>query len=162
MTTNIGSHLIQENFEKINTDNALDVIDETRGQVYEMLKKSVRPEFLNRIDETIMFMPLDRTHIRKIVEIQFGLIRKQLNENGIAIEASEEVLDYLGELGFDPQFGARPLKRVIQRKVLNELSKEVLSGNIERDSVVSVEMNKAREIEFLNIDQVPLKEEFEN
>ncbi len=154
MTTNIGSHLIQENFEKINEDNVLDVIDDTRGQVFDLLKKSVRPEFLNRIDETIMFMPLNKAHIRQIVEIQFGLIRKQLKDNGIEIEASTEVLDYLGELGFDPQFGARPLKRVIQREVLNELSKQILSGKIERDSVVSVEMGSDGAIEFLNIEKV--------
>lgn len=154
MTTNIGSHLIQENFEKINEDNVLDVIDDTREQVFDLLKKSVRPEFLNRIDETIMFMPLNKAHIRQIVEIQFGLIRKQLKDNGIEIEASTEVLDYLGELGFDPQFGARPLKRVIQREVLNELSKQILSGKIERDSVVSVEMGSDGAIEFLNIEKV--------
>ncbi len=154
MTTNIGSHLIQENFEKINEDNVLDVIDDTRDQVFDLLKKSVRPEFLNRIDETIMFMPLNKAHIRQIVEIQFGLIRKQLKDNGIEIEASTEVLDYLGELGFDPQFGARPLKRVIQREVLNELSKQILSGKIERDSVVSVEMGSDGAIEFLNIEKV--------
>lgn len=161
MTTNIGSHLIQENFEKINEENVLDVIDDTRDQVFDMLKKSVRPEFLNRIDETIMFMPLNKAHIRQIVEIQFGLIRKQLKDNGIEIEASAEVLDYLGELGFDPQFGARPLKRVIQREVLNELSKQILSGKIERDSVVSVDMNTEGGIEFLNIEKVPLRQDFE-
>lgn len=154
MTTNIGSHLIQENFEKINEENVLEVIDDTRDQVFDMLKKSVRPEFLNRIDETIMFMPLNKAHIRQIVEIQFGLIRKQLKENGIEIEASAEVLDYLGELGFDPQFGARPLKRVIQREVLNELSKQILSGKIERESVVAVEMGTEGTIEFLNIEKV--------
>lgn len=154
MTTNIGSHLIQESFGKINEENVLEVIDDTRTQVFDLLKKSVRPEFLNRIDETIMFMPLNKTHIRQIVEIQFGLIRKQLKDNGIEIEASSEVLDYLGTLGFDPQYGARPLKRVIQREVLNELSKEILSGRIARDSVVSVEMNAEGAIEFLNIEEV--------
>lgn len=162
MTTNIGSHLIQENFEKINDENVLKVVDETREQVYGLLKKSVKPEFLNRVDETIMFMPLDRSQIRQIVEIQFGLIRKQLKDNGITIEASSEVLDHLGELGFDPQFGARPLKRVIQREILNELSKQILSGSIERDSVVSIEMDAEGEIEFLNIDKVALKEELED
>ena len=101
-----------------------------------------------------MFMPLGRDHIRQIVEIQFGLIRKQLQENGIAIEATAEVLDRLGELGFDPQFGARPLKRVIQRQVLNGLSKEILSGRIQKDSVVSVELNADNEIEFVNIEKV--------
>ena len=154
MTTNIGSHLIQENFEKIDSENVLDVVEGTRNEVFELLKKSVRPEFLNRIDETIMFMPLSKDNIRQIVGIQFGLIQKQLHENGIEIEATNEVLDYLGEVGYDPQFGARPLKRVIQRKVLNELSKQILSGQIHKDSVVSVEMNLENEIEFVNIEKV--------
>ena len=151
MTTNIGAHLIQENFEKIDEENVFDVLDDTKSQVFELLKKSVRPEFLNRIDETIMFMPLNKENIRQIVEIQFGLIQKQLKDNGIEIEASAAVLDYLGELGFDPQYGARPLKRVIQRHVLNELSKQILSDKIERDAVVSVELNEQREIEFVNV-----------
>ena len=154
MTTNIGSGLIQENFEKINEENVLEVIDETKMQVFDMLKKSVRPEFLNRIDETIMFMPLNKENIRQIVRIQFGLIQKQLKENGIEIEATDEALDYLGELGWDPQFGARPLKRVIQRKVLNELSKQILSGEVQRDSVVSVDLGPDKEIEFENIEKV--------
>jgi len=151
MTTNIGSTLIQENFERIKDENLLDVIDETKLQVFEMLKKSVRPEFLNRIDETIMFMPLNRDNIRQIVRIQFGLIQKQLKESGVEIEATDEVLDYLGELGWDPQFGARPLKRVIQRRVLNELSKQILAGEITKDSVVSVELGANKEIEFVNV-----------
>lgn len=154
MTTNIGSTLIQENFEKINEENVLDIIDETKLQVFDLLKRSVRPEFLNRIDETIMFMPLNRDNIRQIVRIQFGLIQKQLKENGVEIEATDEVLDYLGELGWDPQFGARPLKRVIQRKVLNELSKEILAGRIAKDSVVSIELGPDREIEFVNVEKV--------
>ena len=154
MTTNIGSTLIQENFEKINEDNVFDIIDETKLQVFEMLKRSVRPEFLNRIDETIMFMPLNKDNIRQIVRIQFGLIQKQLKENGIEIEATNEVLDYLGELGWDPQFGARPLKRVIQRRVLNELSKQILADRIAKDSVVSVELGPDKEIEFVNVEKV--------
>jgi ATP-dependent Clp protease ATP-binding subunit ClpB len=151
MTTNIGAHLIQESFAKIDGENVFEVLDETKSQVLELLKKSVRPEFLNRIDETIMFMPLNKENIRQIVEIQFGLIQKQLKDNGIEIEASAEVLDYLGELGFDPQYGARPLKRVIQRQVLNELSKQILSDKIQRDAVVSIELNEQREIEFVNV-----------
>ncbi|NVK84986.1 MAG: AAA family ATPase, partial [Cytophagia bacterium] len=154
MTTNIGSGLIQENFEKINEENVLEIIDETKLQVFDLLKRSVRPEFLNRIDETIMFMPLNKDNIRQIVRIQFGLIQKQLKENGVEIEATDEVLDYLGELGWDPQFGARPLKRVIQRKVLNELSKEILAGRIAKDSVVSIELGPDKEIEFVNIEKV--------
>lgn len=154
MTTNIGSGLIQDNFEKINEENVLEIIDETKLQVFDLLKKSVRPEFLNRIDETIMFMPLNKENIRQIVRIQFGLIQKQLKENGVEIEATDEVLDYLGELGWDPQFGARPLKRVIQRKVLNELSKEILAGRIAKDSVVSIELSPDKEIEFINVEKV--------
>ncbi|MGW8122209.1 ATP-dependent chaperone ClpB [Roseivirga echinicomitans] len=154
MTTNIGSAIIQDNFAKIDEDNVLDIIDETKLEVMDQLKKSVRPEFLNRIDETIMFMPLNRDNIRQIVRIQFGLIQHQLSENGIEIEATDEVLDYLGELGWDPQYGARPLKRVIQRKVLNELSKQILSGKIDRDSVVSIELTADKEIEFVNIEKV--------
>ena len=154
MTTNIGSSIIQDNFAKITDENLLDVIDETKLEVMNQLKKSVRPEFLNRIDETIMFMPLNRDNIRQIVRIQFGLIQKQLSENGIEIEATDEVLDYLGELGWDPQYGARPLKRVIQRKVLNELSKQILSSKIDKDSVVSIELTADKEIEFVNIEKV--------
>lgn len=154
MTTNIGSTIIQDNFATINEENVLDVIDETKMEVMDQLKKSVRPEFLNRIDETIMFMPLNRDNIRQIVRIQFGLIQNQLSENGIEIEATDEVLDYLGELGWDPQYGARPLKRVIQRKVLNELSKQILSGKVDKDSVVSIELTPEKEIEFVNIEKV--------
>ncbi|KYG76824.1 ATP-dependent chaperone ClpB [Roseivirga echinicomitans] len=154
MTTNIGSTIIQDNFANITDENLLDVIDETKLEVMNQLKKAVRPEFLNRIDETIMFMPLNRDNIRQIVRIQFGLIQKQLSENGIEIEATDEVLDYLGELGWDPQYGARPLKRVIQRKVLNELSKQILSSKIDKDSVVSIELTADKEIEFVNIEKV--------
>ncbi|MFT6972167.1 MAG: ATP-dependent Clp protease ATP-binding subunit ClpB [Roseivirga sp.] len=154
MTTNIGSDLIQENFAKIDEDNVFEVIEATKVEVMDRLKRSVRPEFLNRIDETIMFMPLNKDNIRQIVRIQFGLIQKQLKENGVSIEATDEVLDYLGELGWDPQYGARPLKRVIQRKVLNELSKQILSGKIDRDSVVSIELSPDKEVEFINIEKV--------
>lgn len=154
MTTNIGSDIIQENFARIDEDNVFEIIEATKLEVMGQLKRSVRPEFLNRIDETIMFMPLNKDNIRQIVRIQFGLIQKQLKENGVAIEATDEVLDYLGELGWDPQYGARPLKRVIQRKVLNELSKQILSGKIDRDSVVSVELSADKEVEFINIEKV--------
>lgn len=157
MTTNIGSHLIQENFEGINPFNEEEILETTKNQVFEMLKKSVRPEFLNRIDETIMFRPLSQADIRKIVDIQFKLIQDRLEENGIKLEATDEVLNYLGKLGFDPQFGARPLKRVLQREVLNELSKEILSGNINKDSVVAITLEDGK-IKFENLDEVKLGE----
>ena len=156
MTTNIGSGLIQERFQDINPFNEDEVMSQTKREVFELLKKSVRPEFLNRIDETIMFRPLSREDMRKIVEIQFNLIKHRLEENGIKIEATDEALDHLGNIGFDPQFGARPLKRVLQREVLNQLSKEILAGNITRDSVVGIELNDNQQIGFINLDEVKI------
>ncbi|UXX80411.1 ATP-dependent chaperone ClpB [Reichenbachiella carrageenanivorans] len=157
MTTNIGSHLIQENFEKLTADNAAEVIEKTKREVFELMKQSVRPEFLNRVDETIMFRPLTRENIRKIVSIQFKQIQKRLAENGMKIESSDQVLDRLGELGFDPQFGARPLKRVMQKLILNELSKQILSGAISNDAVIGMTLNDQNDIEFINLDQVKIE-----
>ncbi len=156
MTTNIGSQVIQENFEHLTDENQEEVLERTQRQVFEQLKKSVRPEFLNRIDETIMFTPLSRADIRKIVDIQLRLIRDRLDESGIKLEVSEKVMDYLAAKGFDPQFGARPLKRVLQREILNELSKEILSGAISKDSVIGVNMTENGTIEFLNLDEVQI------
>ncbi len=152
MTTNIGSHLIQENFTNLNEENAREIIDRTRDQVMDLLKKTVRPEFLNRVDEIIMFRPLSKEDIRKIVEIQFGIIKKRLADNNITLEADDEVLEYLGEIGFDPQFGARPLKRVMQRYLLNALSKEILQGKIHKNSTVRISLNSSREIVFANME----------
>ena len=154
MTTNIGSGIIQEGFDRMEEWNREEVMEEVKIGVFDLLKKSVRPEFLNRIDETILFQPLSTTHIRKIVEIQFKLIQKRLEENGMKLEATDEVLDYLGELGFDPQFGARPLKRVMQRLILNELSKQILAGKVQKDSVIAISLDKNRELEFMNLDDV--------
>ncbi|MEQ8472782.1 MAG: ATP-dependent chaperone ClpB [Marinoscillum sp.] len=157
MTTNIGSGLIQERFEKLNEENADAVIDETRKEVFELLKRSVRPEFLNRVDETIMFRPLSKNDLRKIVGIQFKLIQQRLDESGIKIEADNKVLDYMGQIGFDPQFGARPLKRVLQREILNELSKDILSGKITKDAVIGVTLSDENQIEFINLDEVKVE-----
>ncbi len=156
MTTNTGSGLIQEAFEKMTLENQEDVLEETKKSVFDLLRKSMRPEFLNRIDETIMFRPLSKGDIRKIVGIQFNLIKRRLEESGIRLEASGEVLDALGAEGFDPQFGARPLKRVIQRRILNELSKEILAGKISKDAVVGITLNDEKEIEFLNTDEITI------
>jgi ATP-dependent Clp protease ATP-binding subunit ClpB len=156
MTSNMGAHIIQENFDKLTAANEDQVVEETKNQVIDLLRKTIRPEFLNRVDEIIMFRPLTRKEIRKIVGIQFNLIQKRLEENGIKIEASSEVLDKLGELGFDPQFGARPLKRVMQRLILNELSKEILSGSIQKESVVGITLDDKGELQFLNLDKVQL------
>ena len=140
MTSNIGSHLIQDNFTDLNEFNREEVIAKTRNDVFELLKKSIRPEFLNRIDEVIMFTPLTRDEIAEIVALQFNNLQKQLAEMGITIEASPEALDWLAQLGYDPQFGARPLKRVIQKRVLNELSKEILAGKISKDSSIKLDV----------------------
>ncbi|OAQ42355.1 ATP-dependent chaperone ClpB [Pedobacter psychrophilus] len=140
MTSNIGSHLIQENFSLMVDENRDEVIAKTKNEVFELLKKSIRPEFLNRIDEIIMFTPLNREEIRDIVKLQFVGVQKSLAEMGITIEASEEALDWLAELGYDPQFGARPLKRVIQKRILNELSKQILAGTVDRDSKIKLDM----------------------
>ena len=154
MTTNIGSHLIQERFAEMEEWNKEKVMEDTKTEVFDMLKKSVRPEFLNRIDEVIMFEPLSKSIIRKIVDIQWREIQKRLEESGIEIEATREVLDYMGEVGFDPQFGARPLKRTMQRLVLNELSKQILSGYIKNDSAVLVDLDADRQVYFKNIHHV--------
>ena len=156
MTTNIGSMLIQEQFAQLNPFNEEEVLEQTKSEVFELLKRSVRPEFLNRVDEVIMFRPLSKADIRKIVDIQFKLIQQRLQESGIQIEATDKVLEYLGEQGFDPQFGARPLKRVLQREVLNKLSKEILAGNISKDSVVGIDLDENREIRFINLDEVEI------
>lgn len=139
MTSNIGSHLIQDNFKSLDDENRDEVIAKTKNELFELLKQTIRPEFLNRIDELIMFTPLNRSEIRNIVDLQFKHVQETLSEMGVEIEASVEALDWLAELGYDPQFGARPLKRVIQKRILNELSKEILSGKIDKDSKIKLD-----------------------
>jgi ATP-dependent Clp protease ATP-binding subunit ClpB len=151
LTTNIGSHLIQERFAEMEDWNREEILEKTKAEVYDLLKKSVRPEFLNRIDETIMFEPLGKDVIRKIVDIQWREIQKRLSEANIEIDATKEVLDYLGEVGFDANFGARPLKRTMQRLVLNELSKQILSGYIKNDSAVLVDLDADKQVYFKNV-----------
>jgi ATP-dependent Clp protease ATP-binding subunit ClpB len=151
MTSNTGADIIQRNFKELNEYNHEEVVDRTRDEVVERLKQHMRPEFLNRIDEIVMFQPLKRKEIRRIVDIQFKQIQQRLHEAGIALEATDEVLDYLGEQGFDPQFGARPLKRVIQRVILNELSKEILSGKVSKDAVVEAVLEDG-EVHFENVE----------
>lgn len=151
MTTNIGSNIIQENFEKINDENYFDVLEETKDEVVALLKKSVRPEFVNRIDELIMFRPLSRKDIRKIVDIQVELVRKRLEDAGVKIELSDAARDRLAKLGYDPQFGARPLKRVLQRELLNELSKQILAGTVHKDSVIFIDVTNETDFVFENI-----------
>ncbi|MBL7932724.1 MAG: ATP-dependent chaperone ClpB [Bacteroidia bacterium] len=140
MTSNIGSHLIQENFDKLTDKNKESVMAKTKNEVYELLKKTIRPEFLNRIDEVIMFEPLSRENVTEIVKIQFEHIRKQLAEQGLKISASEEAIEWLAQLGYDPHFGARPVKRVMQKQILNELSKQLLSGKVNKDNEIVLDV----------------------
>lgn len=140
MTSNTGSHLIQENFASLTDSNRDEVIAKTKDEVFELLQKSIRPEFLNRIDEIIMFTPLSRNEIGSIVRMQFERVQKQLAEQNIFLSASEDALDWLAQLGYDPIYGARPLKRVIQKRILNELSKEILAGNVTSDSIIQLDV----------------------
>ena len=150
MTSNLGSHLIQDNFKDLTDENRDLVVAKTKTELFELLKQTIRPEFLNRIDELIMFTPLNRSELRNIVTLQFKHVQDSLAEMGISIEASEEALDWLAELGYDPQFGARPLKRVIQKRILNELSKEILAGKIDKDSRIKLDMFDHKFV-FLNL-----------
>ena len=156
MTSNIGAHIIQDRFSSLKEENRIETISSTKKEVFEALKSQVRPEFLNRIDETIMFEPLSKSNIRKIAEIQFKGIQKLLKESDIEIEAEDAVLDHLAQLGYDPQFGARPLKRVIQQTILNALSKEILSGKISKNSLIGITLGNENHIQFTNLETVKL------
>ena len=138
MTSNLGSAYIQSQFEKINDQNH-DQIEETKTEVMNMLKKTIRPEFLNRIDETIMFQPLNRPQIEQIVRLQINGIQKMLNENGVTLRMTDEAVDFIATAGYDPEFGARPVKRAIQRYLLNDLSKKLLSQEVDRSKPIIVE-----------------------
>ena len=135
MTSNMGSQIIQETFEKYPNDTER-AIDESRDEVLQLLKETVRPEFLNRIDDIIMFTPLNAKNIRSIVKLQLQSLFRMVAKEGILLDATDEAIDYLAQKGFDPQFGARPVKRIIQKEVLNKLSKEILSGTVQRDAVI--------------------------
>jgi ATP-dependent Clp protease ATP-binding subunit ClpB len=150
MTSNIGSHIIQEKFENYNEYNKDEVMAEAKNGVMELLKRSIRPEFLNRVDDVIMFTPLTRENVREIVEMHFKDLQKTLSEQNIQFSATEEALDWLAQLGYDPQYGARPLKRVLQRKVLNELSKEILAGNVKKDSSILLALDDKNQLMFQN------------
>jgi len=140
MTSNIGAHLIQENFEGINEINKEEIIAKTRNEVFEILKKSIRPEFLNRIDEVIMFEPLSREDVTSVVKIQMDQVQKRLEEQNVTISVTDEAIDWLAQLGYDPQFGARPVKRVIQKQILNELSKQLLAGKVDKNKPIVIDM----------------------
>ena len=139
MTSNLGSSYIQSQFEKINDQNHDRIVEETKKEVMEMLKKTIRPEFLNRIDEIIMFQPLDKDQIKQIVRLHINGIQKMLADNGVTLQMTEEAVEFLATAGFDPEFGARPVKRAIQRYLLNDLSKKLLAQEVDRTKPIVVE-----------------------
>jgi ATP-dependent Clp protease ATP-binding subunit ClpB len=151
MTSNIGAHLIQERFSELTADNQDEIEAKTKREVFDLLKSTIRPEFLNRIDELIMFKPLGRSEIRGIVDIQFEILKKMLAEQGVNISASQAALDWLGEIGYDPSFGARPLKRAMQREVLNKLSKEILSGTVTSSDSIELDIDTNKKFVFKNV-----------
>ena len=142
MTSNIGSSLIRENFEKIDGNNREEIIEKSKNEVMELLKQSVRPEFLNRIDDIIMFAPLNEEEIGEIVSIQLNSVKKLLAQNGITLNFTPEAVKFIAHEGYDPQFGARPVKRVIHRNVLNHLSKELLAQKIDRSKPIIIDVNE--------------------
>jgi ATP-dependent Clp protease ATP-binding subunit ClpB len=161
MTSNMGSHVIQENYEKMKPGDEEDVQEKTKALVLELLRQNIRPEFLNRIDEIILFTPLNRKQISGIVKLQLQRLGERLHRAGVHMVASEEAIDYLSEAGFDPQFGARPVKRVIQKEVLNELSKALLANKVDKTETVVLDvfdghivfrkqLETERVVEFMN------------
>lgn len=139
MTSNMGSHIIRDNFEKITDDNKEEVIENTKQEVLELLKKQIRPEFLNRIDEIIMFTPLSETEIKEIVELQLDSVKRTLKQNDILIEFTPAAVSFIAVEGYDPQFGARPVKRMIQKYILNELSKQILAEKVDKDKTIVID-----------------------
>ena len=144
MTSNLGSAYIQSQFEKMTDSNHDAIVEETKNEVMNMLKKTIRPEFLNRIDETIMFLPLDKEQINQIVRLQINGIQRMLADNGVTLQLTDSAYDFLATAGYDPEFGARPVKRAIQRYLLNDLSKKLLAQEVERSKPIIVERSLAR------------------
>ncbi len=149
MTSNMGSQVIRENFSKMTEENKVETIEKTKTEVLEMLKQTIRPEFLNRIDEIIMFTPLNEKEIEEIVGLQVRGVQKMLERNGVTLEVTPAALHYLAEEGFDPEFGARPVKRVIHRQVLNRLSKDILAQKVDKDRPIVIDV-KDDELVFTN------------
>ena len=139
MTSNLGSQIIRERFEHLNAQNRAEVIEKTQNEVFNLLKAQMRPEFLNRIDEIIMFTPLDENEIAQIVHLQVSAVAKMLSKNGITLEATDAAVAFLAKAGYDPEFGARPVKRVIQNMVLNKLSKDIIAQNIDREKPIVID-----------------------
>lgn len=148
MTSNIGSHIIQENLSSTNTKNSDDDFERTRRIVFDLLKQTIRPEFLNRVDEIIMFKPLSREEIKQIVLLQFDKIKSLLAQNDVSIEITDSAIDWLSEQGYEPSYGARPLKRLMQKFILNELSKQILAGKVDKDKTITIDYFDNQELVF--------------
>ena len=140
MTSNLGSGIIQERFENLDEKNISTIMDYAKKEVMTLLRKTLRPEFLNRIDETIMFTPLTKENVKEIVKIQMTGIEKLAAKNNVSLTATDDVINYLSEIGYNPQFGARPIKRALQREVLNQLSKDILASKIAPGDVVVMDV----------------------
>ncbi len=149
MTSNEGSPVIRQNFAEMKDNDRDEVIEKTKKEVMDLLKMKIRPEFLNRIDEIVMFTPLDKKEIQDIVDIQVKSVQKMLAANGVTLEVTKPALELLAEDGYDPEFGARPVKRTIQRMVLNQLSKDILSQKVNRETPIRID-RKGDELVFTN------------
>ncbi|MCF0159745.1 MAG: AAA family ATPase, partial [Bacteroidaceae bacterium] len=144
MTSNLGSSYIQSQFEQLNDSNREALTEETKQKVMDMLKQTIRPEFLNRIDETIMFLPLNQQEIEQIVRLQVSGVYQMLKENGIEMRVADSAIRFLSEVGYDPEFGARPVKRALQRYLLNDLSKKILSGSVDREKPIVIQVENGQ------------------
>ena len=142
MTSNVGSHIIQEDISKLNDTNREEVLEETKQKVLGVLKQSIRPEFINRVDEIVMFAPLTEKEINDIVRLQFIIIQKMLKAQNISIDITDEAVNWIGKAGFDPHYGARPVKRIIQKEILNELSKKIIANTIDKDKKIIVDKDE--------------------
>jgi len=144
MTSNLGSEMIRDRMEEWDNKMSEEEHEKLRREIFNLLRKSLRPEFLNRVDEIVMFRPLAFDQIREIVEIQIRMVNKILQANNIEMKVTDEAINWLAEKGFDPQSGARPVKRLIQKDIVNELSKEIIAGRIHKDSVVTISVKGGR------------------
>jgi len=149
MTSNVGSHIVQEDIEKLGDENRDQILDETKQKVLALLKQTIRPEFINRIDELVMFTPLTIKEIEEIVKLQFGIVKSMLKEQNVSIEITDEAARWIAQIGFDPHYGARPVKRIIQKEILNRLSKEILANTIEKEKKIIID-RKEDGLEFKN------------
>lgn len=156
MTSNLGSHVIMENFRDVNTDSLIGVMETTRIEIFELLKKSIRPEFLNRIDDIVMFKPLMKQDLRGIVQIQVDLLNQHLATANLELEVTTRALDALADMGFDPEFGARPLKRILQKNILNELSKQLLANKVSKSGKIMLDIDEQKNFTFINMPTDPI------